>query len=86
MIPGRKCANGQPVPIDQEDFKKWAAEPGGRRRRGPEVWGSQDLQRGCGDGARRQVVGRVLACHDKYRNTPKEPEDRCMVTAAPAAK
>jgi hypothetical protein len=26
MIPGRKCGNGQPVPNDQEDFKKWASE------------------------------------------------------------
>ena len=26
MVPGRKCGNGQPVPNDQEDFKKWAAE------------------------------------------------------------
>jgi cytochrome c556 len=24
-------------------------------------------------------------CHDKYRNTPKEPDDRCMVTATTAA-
>ena len=24
------------------------------------------------------------ACHDKYRNTPKEPEDRCLVTTAAA--
>ena len=39
-----------------------------------------------------ELTGKVSdacqACHDKYRNTPKEPEDRCMVTAAaaPAAR
>ena len=24
LIPGRMCENGRPVPVDQEDFKKWA--------------------------------------------------------------
>src|SRR5688500_17857086 len=25
MVPGRTCQNGKPVPNDQEDFRKWAA-------------------------------------------------------------
>lgn len=87
MIPGRKCKNGQPVPSDQEDFKKWAADLAAV---GAEVttWAQAKTYNEEKIG---EITGKLsdacAACHDKYRNTPKEPEDRCMVTAAaPAAK
>lgn len=85
MIPGRKCANGQPVPSDQEDFKKWTAELAAI---GAEVTKFAQAKT-YNEDAVIDLTGRVsdacAACHDKYRNTPKEPEDRCLVTAAPAA-
>ena len=84
MIPGRKCGNGQPVPNDQEDFKKWASE---LAVIGAEVtkWAQAKTYN---EDQVIEITGKVsdscAGCHDKYRNTPKEPEDRCMVTAAPA--
>ena len=85
MIPGRKCGNGQPVPNDQEDFKKWASELAAV---GAEVtkWAQAKT---FNEDQVIEITGKVsdacAGCHDKYRNTPKEPEDRCMVTAATAA-
>ena len=84
MIPGRLCGHGQPVPNDQEDFKKWAAELAAV---GAEVttWAQAKTYN---EDQVLEITGKVsdacAGCHDKYRNTPKEPEDRCLVTAAPA--
>jgi len=85
LIPGRKCGNGQPVPVDQEDFKKWAADLGAV---GAEIqkWGeAKTFNQEKVDELTGKLSDACAACHDKYRNTPKEPADRCMVTAAPAA-
>jgi hypothetical protein len=85
LIPGRKCKNGQPVPVEQEDFQKWAAELAAV---GAEVtkWAQAKTYN---EDQVLEITGKVsdacAGCHDKYRNTPKEPEDRCMVTA-PAAE
>ena len=85
MIPGRKCGNGQPVPVDQEDFKKWAAD---LATIGAEVTKFAQAKT-YNEDAILDLTGRVSDacsnCHMKYRETPKQPEDRCMVTAAPAA-
>ena len=85
LIPGRKCGNGQPVPVDQEDFKKWAADLSAV---GVEVQKYGEAKKWTEDSA-LEIGGKVsdacAACHEKYRNTPKEPEDRCLVTATPAA-
>ena len=86
LIPGRKCRNGQPVPVDQEDFKKWAADLSAV---GVEVqkWGEAKVfNQDAIDALTGKLSDSCQACHDKYRNTPKEPEDRCMVTTAAAAK
>ena len=86
MIPGRKCGNGQPVPNDQDDFKKWAAE---LQTVGAEVTKFAQAKTYTED-AVIELTGKVsdacAGCHDKYRNTPKEPDDRCMVSAPAAAK
>jgi hypothetical protein len=86
MIPGRKCKNGQAVPNDQEDFKQWAAalaEVGAE----VEKWAQAKTYN---EDQVIEITGKVsdacANCHDKYRNTPKEPDDRCMVGGAPAAK
>lgn len=85
LIPGRTCSNGTPVPVDQEDFRKWAAD---LTTVGAEVQKFGEAKT-YNEDAVLELAGKVsdacAACHDKYRNTPKEPEDRCMVTAAPAA-
>ena len=85
MIPGRTCGNGQPVPIDQEDFKKWAADLAAV---GAEVEKYAQAKTWNEDSA-LEIGGKVSDacsnCHMKYRETPKQPDDRCMVTAAPAA-
>jgi len=85
LIPGRKCGNGQPVPVDQENFKKWAAD---LATVGAEVQKFGEAKTYNEDKV-LDLTGKVsdacAACHDVYRNTPKEPEDRCMVKAAPAA-
>lgn len=84
MIPGRKCGNGQPVPNDQDDFKMWAA---GLQAVGAEVTKFAQAKT-YNEDAVIELTGKVSdacqGCHDKYRNTPKEPEDRCLVTAAAA--
>lgn len=86
MIPGRTCKNGQPVPNDQEDFKKWAAALAAV---GAEVQKFGEAKN-YNEDAIIEVTGKVSDacsnCHDKYRNTPKEPDDRCMVSAPAAAK
>lgn len=85
MIPGRKCGNGQAVPNDQADFKQWAAD---LATVGAEVTAFAQ-KKTYNEDAIIDLTGKVSDacqhCHDKYRNTPKEPEDRCMVGAAPAA-
>ena len=85
MIPGRKCGNGAPVPNDQEDFKKWAAD---LATIGAEVTKFAQAKV-YNEDAVLDLAGRVsdacANCHMKYRETPKQPDDRCMVTAAPAA-
>jgi hypothetical protein len=85
LIPGRKCGNGQPVPVEQENFKKWAAD---LATIGAEVQKFGEAKT-YNEDAVLELTGKVsdacAACHDVYRNTPKEPEDRCMVNAAPAA-
>jgi hypothetical protein len=84
MIPGRTCKNGQPVPNDQEDFKKWAAD---LAVVGAEVQKFGEAKN-YNEDAIIELTGKVsdacANCHDKYRNTPKEPDDRCLVTAAAA--
>ena len=85
MIPGRKCGNGQPVPNDQANFKQWAADLAAV---GDEVTAFAQ-KKTYNEDAIIDVTGKVSDacqhCHEVYRNTPKEPEDRCMVKAAAAA-
>ena len=75
MIPGRLCSNGKPVPIDQDDFKKWAANLADAGAQTLKAAKSRNLD------AMVDVSGVVsdacAMCHDKYRETPKQPEDRC---------
>jgi hypothetical protein len=77
MIPGRTCQNGKPVPIDQEDYRQWAADLAAV---GAEV---QKMAQGktWNEDAVLELGGKLsdacAACHDKYRETPNQPADRC---------
>jgi len=75
MIPGRLCSNGKPVPVDQADFQGWAkglADAGAATLTAAKT---RDLDKMTEAGG--VVTDACAACHDKYRETPKQPEDRC---------
>lgn len=81
VIPGRSCMNGKPVPSDQEDFKKWAADLAVAGEAALKAAQSKNLD------AMVEVAGTVsdacAACHDKYRETPDGGIDgRCNPAAA----
>ena len=86
MIPGRMCSNGQPVPLDQDDFKQWAAN---LATVGAEVQKFAQAKT-YNEDAVLDLGGKVsdacAMCHEKYRDTPNQPKDRCMVGQAAAAK
>jgi hypothetical protein len=87
MIPGRKCGNGQPVPNDQEDFKKWASELTAVAKEIETFAKAKTFNEEKIGDLTGKLSDACLNCHMKYRETPKQPDDRCMVTAAaPAAK
>jgi hypothetical protein len=85
MIPGRKCGNGQPVPNDQEDFKKWAGELAVVAKDVETFAKAKTFNQDKIDELTGKLSDACANCHMKYRETPKQPDDRCMVTAAPAA-
>lgn len=75
MIPGRMCENGKPVPIDQADFQKWAANLADAGAASLKAAQSKNMD------AMLEVSGTVsdacAMCHEKYRDTPNQPADRC---------
>lgn len=74
-IPGRMCENGQPVPVDAEDFKMWTANLAEAGQAALKAAQARDLDQMV------DVAGTVsdacAMCHDKYRDTPDQPRDRC---------
>ena len=75
MIPGRLCSNGKPVPNDQEDFKKWAANLADAGAQTLKAAKSRNLDAMVDVGG--VVTDACAMCHDKYRETPNQPADRC---------
>ena len=75
MIPGRLCRNGRPVPLDRDDFKKFAQGLADAGQAALKAAQSKNLD------AMVEVSGTMsdacAACHEKYRDTPNE-KDRCM--------
>ena len=76
MKPGRLCSNGRPVPLDREDFPRWAQ-------------GLRDVARDILRAAREKNRERVseltdklieacLNCHVQYRNDPPGGPRRCI--------
>ena len=74
MIPGRKCENGKDVPVDQEDFRMWAANLADAGSAALKAAQSKNLD------AMVDVSGTVsdacAMCHEKYRDTA-ELSGRC---------
>jgi len=80
MLPGRVCSNGKPVPVDREDFKKFAQ---GLREAG---LASLKAAQSKSQDAMVEVSGTVAdacaACHEVYRDVgPVGGPERCSVPA-----
>ena len=75
MIPGRKCENGLPVPLDQANFRKFAQGLVDAGEATYKAAKSKNLD------AMVDVSGTIsdacLACHEKYRDVP-EGKMRCV--------
>ena len=76
MKPGRVCSNGRPVPLDREDFPRWAQ-------------GLRDAARSVLNAAREKnqekvseltndLIEACLNCHVQYRNDPAGGPRRCV--------
>ena len=74
--PGRVCSNGRPVPLDREDFPRWAQ-------------GLRDAARAVLTAAREKnqqkvsdltndLIEACLNCHVQYRNDPAGGPRRCV--------
>ena len=74
MIPGRLCENGRPVPLDREDYRKFAAGLADAGKAAYKAAQSKNLD------AMVDVSGTVSdacsACHEVYREKP-DLKDRC---------
>jgi hypothetical protein len=80
MIPGRLCENGRPVPLDQDDYKKFAAGLAEAGKVAYKAAQSKNLDAMLEAGG--TVTDACSACHDVYREKP-DVKDRCI---APPAK
>jgi hypothetical protein len=74
LIPGRQCQNGKPVPLQNEDFRKFAQGLIDAGMAAYEAAKSKDLDKMI------EVSGTVsdacAACHERYRDKPTDQE-RC---------
>ena len=74
-IPGRMCENGRPVPVDQEDFKKWTqglVEAGAAAYKAAQSKNMDQMVEVSGT-----VADACAACHEKYRDT-EDLKMRCI--------
>ena len=71
MVPGRLCENGKPVPLEQEDFKKWAAALTTVGKATLEAAEAKDREKV--SDLTNQLAGACEDCHIKYRAY----QDRC---------
>jgi hypothetical protein len=76
MIPGRMCANGKPVPIQNPD---WPGFVQGLRDAGMEAYkAAQSKNTDKILDAANTMTTACMNCHDKYREKPGGEKDRCM--------
>lgn len=81
MIPGRLCENGRPVPLDREDYRKFAAGLAEAGKVAYKAAQSKNLDAMLEAGG--TVTDACSACHDVYREKP-DLKDRCTPPAAAA--
>lgn len=78
VVPGRSCENGRAVPLDREDFRRFAAELATAGKAAYEAARSKNLDRMV------DVSGTVSEacahCHEVYRDKD-DPKDRCIAAA-----
>jgi cell wall-associated NlpC family hydrolase len=75
-IPGRQCANGKPVPIQNPD---WPGLVQGLRNAGMTVYkAAQSKNQDSIVDAAGAVTEACANCHDKYRDKPGGDAARCM--------
>jgi hypothetical protein len=81
MIPGRLCENGKPVPLDRDDYKKFAAGLADAGKAAYKAAQSKNVD------AMVDVAGTMsdacAACHEVYRDK-ENLNDRCTPPAAAA--
>jgi cytochrome c556 len=74
-IPGRKCDNGRDVPVNQDDFKKWAQglqEAGAAAYKAAQSKNMDQMVEVSGT-----VADACAACHEKYRDK-EDLKMRCI--------
>jgi hypothetical protein len=75
LVPGRKCENGRPAPVDNADFRKFAAGLADAGKAAYQAAQSKNLD------AMVDVSGTVAdacaACHEVYRDKD-DNKDRCI--------
>ena len=81
MIPGRLCENGRPVPLDREDYRKFAAGLAEAGKVAYKAAQSKNLDAMLEAGG--TVTDACSACHEIYREKP-DNKDRCTPPAAAA--
>ena len=81
MIPGRLCENGRPVPLDREDYRKFAAGLAEAGKVAYKAAQSKNLDAMLEAGG--TVTDACSACHEVYREKP-DNKDRCTPPAAAA--
>jgi len=74
-IPGRKCANGLPVPVNNPDWPQFVQ---GLRDAGMKTYQAAKTKNQDSIVEAADVVATACAnCHDKYRDVPGGEADRC---------
>lgn len=77
----RMCRNGRPAPIEQEDYRKWAA---GLAEAGKKVYAAaQSKSMANIESAADEMTTACSNCHEVYRDKDDE-KDRCIPPAAAA--
>jgi hypothetical protein len=75
MVPGRSCENGRPVPIDREDYRRFASQLADAGLAAYKAAQSKNLD------VMVEVSGTVsdacAACHEVYRDKD-DPKERCI--------
>ncbi len=76
LKPGRLCSNGRPVPLDREDFPRWAQ--GLRDVARTVLAAAREKNQEKVSGLTDQLIEACLNCHVQYRNDPPGGPRRCV--------